>query len=190
MGVSIVNVGNLAYQRYSSIFLRRQEPAMNTPVSVVTDSDVREYNKNKDSEGNSIYVKRPSREYSNELESKIRDLNSKSEANVKLFIAPSWTLEYSLFKSTSLSEKFVGIVKSIHPDSDWDNDFERELASKLIKRTLHKTEIAYALSNLIEEDIVAYKSGSIARRSINIDPDDTNDSINYLVKAIKYASSN
>ena len=44
---------------------------MNTPVSVVTDSDVREYNKNKDSEGNSIYVKRPSREYSNELESKI-----------------------------------------------------------------------------------------------------------------------
>lgn len=189
-GVSIVNVGNLAYQRYSSIFLRRQEPAMSTPVSVVTDSDVREYYKDKDDEGNSIYVKKATREYSEELEAKIRGLNSKSEANVRLFIAPSWTLEYSLFKSTSLSEQFVEIVKSTHADGDWENDFERELASKLIKRTLYKTEIAYALSNLIEEDILAFKNGHIARRAINIDPNDTNDSINYLVKAIKYASSN
>lgn len=189
-GVSIVNVGNLAYQRYSSIFLRNQEPAMNTPVSVVTDSDVREYYKDKDAEGNYIYVKKAAREYNEELEAKIRGLNSKSEANVQFFIAPSWTLEYSLFKSTSLAAKFVDIVKTIHPEGDWENNFERELASKLMKRTLHKSEIAYVLSSIIEEDLDAFKNGRITAKEINVNPEDTDDSINYLIKAIKYAAGN
>ncbi|MCE5169689.1 AAA family ATPase [Paenibacillus profundus] len=40
-GVSIVNVGNLAFKRYASIFLRTDEKLLNFPVSIVTDLDLK-----------------------------------------------------------------------------------------------------------------------------------------------------
>lgn len=40
-GVSIVNVGNLAFKRYTSIFLRREGAKLNFPVSIVTDMDLK-----------------------------------------------------------------------------------------------------------------------------------------------------
>jgi len=41
-GVSIINVGNLAFKRYSSIFLRREtDKPMNFPVSIITDLDLK-----------------------------------------------------------------------------------------------------------------------------------------------------
>lgn len=44
-GVSIVNVGNLAFKRYSSIFLRNDEMRpMNFPVSIITDLDLKPKN--------------------------------------------------------------------------------------------------------------------------------------------------
>lgn len=40
-GVSIINVGNLAFKRYASIFLRKDELKLNFPVSIVTDLDMK-----------------------------------------------------------------------------------------------------------------------------------------------------
>ncbi|PDZ86113.1 ATP-dependent nuclease [Bacillus toyonensis] len=41
-GVSIINVGNLAFKRYSSIFIRADEnKQMNFPVSIITDLDLK-----------------------------------------------------------------------------------------------------------------------------------------------------
>ncbi|MET3212189.1 UNVERIFIED_CONTAM: putative ATP-dependent endonuclease of OLD family [Paenibacillus sp. PvR008] len=40
-GVSIVNVGNLAFKRYTSIFLRKEGTKLNFPVSIVTDMDLK-----------------------------------------------------------------------------------------------------------------------------------------------------
>lgn len=42
-GISIVNVGSLAFKRYSSIFLRSDEQPMNFPVSILSDLDFKEY---------------------------------------------------------------------------------------------------------------------------------------------------
>lgn len=42
-GVSIVNVGSLAFKRYSSIFLRNNEQPMNFPVAILSDLDFKEY---------------------------------------------------------------------------------------------------------------------------------------------------
>jgi len=42
-GISIVNVGSLAFKRYSSIFLRTDEQPMNFPVSILSDLDFKEY---------------------------------------------------------------------------------------------------------------------------------------------------
>ena len=50
-GVSIVNVGSTAFQRYANIFMRKDGNQLNIPVAVITDLDVRAieyYNGNQD----------------------------------------------------------------------------------------------------------------------------------------------
>lgn len=40
-GVSIVNVGSTAFKRYAKIFLRKESPDLNIPVSIISDLDIR-----------------------------------------------------------------------------------------------------------------------------------------------------
>lgn len=168
-GVSVVNIGNVGFDHYSKIFLRKNAPFMDIPVAVVTDCDVREYKVNGDE-----YQKR--NDIDSERENKIREIESKSSQNVNFFVAPHWTLEYSLFLSQSLTDKFQEIVKSIHIRSGWDSDFEKELAGKLIRQTLNKTRIAYELANYLD-----------SLENISLEESDT---ICYLKKAIEYAAGN
>ncbi len=177
-GVSIVNIGNTGFDHYAKIYLRQTEPYMTIPVAVITDSDISEYEKNGDD-----FVKRDTQTVQQETQAKLATINGKAEQNVKYFPAPNWTLEYSLFKSASLTTLLQNAVKSIHRGTDWDTDFEKELAKKLINKTLKKTAIAYHIANAIDEDLLK------AAPNIQI-TDDANDTINYLVKAIKYASGN
>ena len=153
MGISIVNVGNLAFTKYANIFLRKALPDMIIPIAILTDSDVREYQLSQTAEGNKIYLKGDTDTINTETQQKIMALRAKSEKNVQYFIAPNWTLEYSLFKSVSLTQTFQTVVKSIHTGTDWDTDFEKELAKKLINKVLDKTEIAYQIANAIDKDL-------------------------------------
>ena len=168
-GVSVVNIGNVGFDHYSNIFLRKNAPFMDIPVAVVTDCDVKEYEK----EG-SEYQKKNN--IDSERGTKIREIESKSSQNVNYFVAPHWTLEYSLFLSQSLTAKFQEIVKSIHSGTNWDSDFEKELAKKLINKSLEKTKIAYQLATHLD-----------SLRDLDISAEDN---INYLKKAIKYAAGN
>jgi putative ATP-dependent endonuclease of OLD family len=152
---------------------------MKIPVAVITDSDVKYYQKNRNN-----YVKREADTVHQKEQQKIADINEKAEQIVKYFVAPQWTLEYSLYKSTSLTTVFQNSVKAIHTKTDWNADFEKELARKLIDKKLKKTEIAYRIANAIDEDL------SKSTRTIQIASDDEDDTINYLVKAIKYAAGN
>jgi putative ATP-dependent endonuclease of the OLD family len=189
-GVSIVNVGNLAFNRYANIFLRKFAPDMINPIVVLTDSDIRDYYRKKDATGEFIYEKRVAETVKAETDQKIVDLTAKSEKNVKYFIAPNWTLEYSLLKSTSLSSIFQEVVKEIHTGTDWNTNFEKSLAEKLFNKGLKKTEIAYQIANLIDKDLNDFEKGTITVKRININKEDTTDSMNYLVKAIQYAAGN
>lgn len=177
-GVSVVNIGHTGFEHYSKIYLRQVEPNMKTPVAVITDSDIREYEKSGDD-----FVKRDANTVQQETQTKLAAINGKSENNVQYFPAPNWTLEYSLFKSTSLKNVFETVVKNIHSGTDWNTDFEKALAVKLINKGLKKTEIAYQIADAIDADL--YKDVLTIQ---NID--DVSDTINYLVKAIKYATSN
>lgn len=170
-GVSVVNVGNLGFDHYSNIFLRKNAPFMDIPVAVVTDCDVKEYKK----EG-SEYQKRQN--IDEERQKKVKEKELKSFENVKYFVAPYWTLEYSLFLSQSLSAKFQEIVKSIHKKIDKKVNFEEGLARKLLKKgKLEKTETAYRLANHLDS----------LDNDIPISEEDT---ICYLKKAIEYAAGN
>jgi len=191
-GVSIVNIGNTGFDHYAKIYLRQAEPNMKIPVAVVTDSDIREYEKQLilDSSGKPIKDDNGKNRYDyikidiqQRTQQKLAEINGKSENNVKYFPAPNWTLEYSLLKSASLSTLFQNAVKVIHTGIDWDTNFEKALAEKLINKGLKKTEIAYQIANAIDEDL------GKAVRTIKI-LDDMNDTVNYLIKAIKYATGN
>ena len=90
-GVSVVNVGSTAFLRYSRIFLRNlPEVNMDTPVSIITDIDVKpdEYYNEEEL---------PETDYSERIRNAI-DKKEKyfNEPPVKSFIAPFWTLEYVL----------------------------------------------------------------------------------------------
>jgi len=177
-GVSIVNIGHTGFDHYAKIYLRQAEPNMKIPVAVITDSDIREYEKSVDD-----FLKRDANTVSQETQIKLATINGKSENNVQYFPAPNWTLEYSLFKSTSLTTVFQNAAKAFHTHTDWNTDFEKALATKLINKTLKKTDIAYHIANAIDEDL-----SKEVRTIQNVD--DANDTVNYLVKAIKYATSN
>lgn len=174
-GVSVVNIGHIGFEHYSKIYLRNVEPFMTIPVAVITDSDVKEYEK----DGND-YIKRDANTVQEETQQKIASIIEQAEQSVQYFVAPNWTLEYSLFKSISLTTMFQTAVKAIHTGTDW-TDFEKALAKKLIIKGLKKTEIAYQIANAIDEDLIKpereFQIGEI-------------DAINYLVNAIKYAAGN
>jgi putative ATP-dependent endonuclease of OLD family len=197
-GISIVNIGNTAFLRYSKIFLRAKlGEVMNVPVSIITDVDVREYQKKAqiDDDGNVVkdengkvvysYVERDNATITQEKQEKITSLNtSYDENNVKSFVASDWTLEYCLHKSISFGEKFKSIVRGIHTQMDIDN-FELELAKKLINKGLKKTEIAYQIAKEFEEDLK--RSAEESQITINVDGDAA---ISYLINAIKHVYGN
>ncbi|MFC2109944.1 ATP-dependent endonuclease [Bacteroidota bacterium] len=181
-GVSVINIGNTGFDNYSRIFLRKDDPKMTIPVSVITDCDIREYEIIKETiEHNGVdkvvntLTKKESVLFEIETSEKIANLLGNSEDSLKYFVAPKWTLEYSLFLSDFISEDFNEVVKSIHTGTDWETDFEKELANKLINKVLKKTKIAYLLAEKIEK---------ASEDEFNLDDNDT---IKYLVDAIKYA---
>lgn len=186
-GVSIVNIGNTAFLRYSKIFLRKKnDEILQIPVSIVTDVDIREYTKKpeldingnviKDTKSKTVYTyeKKDYAEYRLETLAKISEAKSEFKAQkIDAFIAPNWTLEYSLFKSVSLGEEFCKVFKKVHPQID-EKDCEKELAKKLINKGLKKTEIAYELAQILEN-------------TPNLIIEENDPGIKYLIDAIKHA---
>ncbi len=190
-GVSIVNVGSTAFLRYAKIFQRKDGSQMSIPIAIITDIDVKEYEKKaklesdkkvlKDKEGKVIYeyLERDKDEISTESNNKKQKLEKKFK-NTKACIAPHWTLEYSLYKSTSLSKQFQEVAKSVHPQIELDGSFEKGLASKLINKSLNKTDIAYKLAQLIEQDC--------KKEHPDITIEEGDNAIRYLIDAIKHVT--
>lgn len=103
-GVSIVKVGSVAFFRYANIFKIKDGGTVGIPVSIVTDSDVAPK-----------YTNGVLETYDNETKEAIRRKKEKYDyQEIKTFVAPKWTLEYSLalsqirelfFKSMLYAEK-------------------------------------------------------------------------------------
>jgi len=95
-GVSLVSVGGVAFLRYANIFLRENRPEMNIPISIITDVDVLPIESKPTKKVGTTYEEMTSVE----IESKRIDVivmkESKYPIPVKSFIAPYWTLEYTI----------------------------------------------------------------------------------------------
>lgn len=100
-GVSIVNVGNTAFLRYSNIFKQADNTKMGIPISVITDCDVVPEIDNDEK----IDVKEDeTTEAINKKEKKY------SEGDIKAFIAPNWTLEYTLALSVLRRKLYKSVL--------------------------------------------------------------------------------
>jgi putative ATP-dependent endonuclease of OLD family len=170
--VSIVNVGSTAYLHFAKIFLRNDtNKTINTKVAVVTDLDDRpdDYGKFDEQE----------EEKKNE---KIKDLQKAlNGTNIKICVAKQWTLEWCLFKSSSLSTLFKKTISEVHNktvDFKDDSKFETKLKEKLKDRSLDKVAIANRLSEEIE---------NVSDLNLNFNNDEY---VEYLINAIKHVSEN
>ena len=170
--VSIVNVGSTAYLHFAKIFLRSEGSLMKTPISILTDLDVRP-----GKDGSFDDDEQKNKEV--RIKAGLGDL---SNTNLKLHIAKEWTLEWCLYKSNILSELFRQSVSNVHSKTKsfkkdggvWDGNFESALISKLTKdkSSLDKVAVANELAELIANNIIDF--------TIN-DP-----YLNYLIDAIKH----
>jgi putative ATP-dependent endonuclease of OLD family len=171
--VSIVNVASTAYLHFAKIFLRNDERELNIPVSIISDLDNRP-----DEKG--VFVDTEKSKKKNETFEVLRtDLKS---TKVELFVAKEWTLEWCLYKSTSLSTLFKESVSAIHSGTEEfkDGKFdESKFISKLKKEKgtapLDKVQIANELAIKIEK--------------IGFTRQANDEYLKYLVDAIKHACS-
>ena len=150
---------------------------MTIPVAIITDVDICAYEKTTLPNGaggfDNIYNQKNEQVVSADSILRTTQLETKYDRdNIKSFIAKDWTLEYALFKSTSLNVSFKEALLEIHPQMDSDH-LQMELGKKLINKTLNKTELAYNLANKIEQN-----------PTLVIDENDAG--IKYLIGALKY----
>jgi putative ATP-dependent endonuclease of OLD family len=182
-GVSVVNIGNLGFSHYMNIFLREKEPHIDMPVAIVTDSDIRPYNKEETGNGLDFMDKFSPADnvaYESQTALKIAALTAQNEQSVRYFVSNSWTLEYSLANSESFGELFKQVTKAIHTRTDWSN-FNAKLAEKLLRKTLDKTEIAYNIASILD-------AKHTNTTPIPISEPIATDRAKYLIDAIKYAA--
>jgi hypothetical protein len=261
-GISIVNIGNTAFERYVKLFSRESEDRIDLPISIVTDVDVRpiEYYKDK-GEINQIYVISDKEELDqilhecemtnglanddlpfgklfstcnklikefdfpenidkDELSSKVSkelsediirslvgmkrtSINQKYEnynSNHKVFIAPEWTLEYSLAKSPLVTLLWKSIHETRYKDPyNEKNQIKFDEIQNRIDTNSNNSELAYdVFKPLNDKDvskaIVAQKLAieiikldNVARERLKSELF-SNDYTEYLVSAIKHAA--
>lgn len=210
-GVSIVNVGSVAFLRYSKIFLRKVEPHFTVPVAVITDVDVKPFeSKVQVDNGSGGKRDKTAAEVETERVSLVSTKNTKyDEEKVKSFIAPYWTLEYTIALS-SLSKLFYQAVYICKKTKSRDYVYSMSDKTKYIiesnieydgwnSRGKTKAEIAFIIYNdtMIKESnpsskaVVAQVFGQILNETdlstYNIE---TDDKLKYLADAINYVTSN
>ncbi|MEQ1122841.1 ATP-dependent nuclease [Acinetobacter seifertii] len=178
-GISIVNIGGVGFQHYANIFLRRDFPHLNIPVVIITDSDIRAYKRHN-------FEKIHKKKFNRKTSLKLIRIKNKSKQKIKYYPAPYWTLEYCLYQSQKLSEIFKKHTKIIHSKTPWNSNFELELAKKLIKKNLDKTGIAYRIAHELDQEIE--KEPHL--QTLKLYETESNDTIYYLLEAIRYVTNN
>lgn len=121
-GVSIVNVGSTAFLRYSRIMMRSDGTTVPIPVSIITDCDVKPYEK----DNKEMVFPDKSEEYAEAIKKKMERYDI---GTIKSYVSPKWTLEYCLALSC-LEDEFH---KAIHYGKKIKNSNKYSLTNKKIQ---------------------------------------------------------
>lgn len=142
-GISIVKVGSVGFFRYSNIFLRSNGDAIPIPVSVITDCDIAPQYKER------IFDIRIA-----ETAKAIMEKERKyTKGNIRAFIAPRWTFEYSI----GLSCLSNMLYESIFQANKIENSEQYALTSEKIEKVEKELEEFKSTLSGLSSDEVAYK---------------------------------
>jgi putative ATP-dependent endonuclease of OLD family len=210
-GVSIVNVGSVAFLRYSKIFLRKSEPHFTVPVAIVTDVDVKPFeSKVQVDDGSGGKRDKTQTEVETDRQNSISTKNVKfDEEKNKSFIAPYWTLEYTLALSC-LSKLFYQAVYICKKKKSQDYVYtESEKSTYILEADAEYDswvtsgkeieEIAFIIyndtmtkqTNPLSKAVVAQVFAQILNETnLSTYPLGTDNKLKYLIDAINYVTSN
>ena len=169
-GVSLVNVGNLAYKRYAKIYRRNNGTAI-LPIKVacITDLDIWPMKAEEKDENPYGFKKRKPdlggrkkgnirywEDYYDEI-SRLIYINNKKEIdgdNVKTFVSNDWTFEYCLCKYGLAEHVYSSIKETDDPEfsSLPTDDEERaiQIYGMIEQKSSGKTEATYKLMGLLK----------------------------------------
>ncbi|MFC7060804.1 AAA family ATPase [Halobacillus seohaensis] len=206
-GVSMVNVGNTAFLRYSRIFKRRyiDKGILDIKVACITDNDIKPDLYKKEDEKvktkSDIEKDQPIEELREHRKSRLEG------QNVKVFISPDWTLEFDIALSDLQRELFTAVLhaeKIQNSDKIGLTEKKREEVDKKIDAQYKEWEeldvpnLARAfyiyktlmLDKKISKAITAQCLGNILnKRKSHFKPKVLQDEkLNYLVQAIQYTT--
>lgn len=218
-GVSVVNIANTAFMRYSKIFQRQSIPFMDTKVSVVTDVDVKPleaaetYEVNK-ADGSGKETKTyTAEEIKDKIAVQIKTKDTKySGQSVKTYVSPFWTLEYCLAKSMKLRKIFYKSVlealleqkqeNGIKDLSNYEtaiNDIDHQFSSwsadadaiayKIYNHILTGENEVGVAKQPISKSIIAQRFAQNLKDDNTITALESEGSVTYLINAINYACS-
>jgi len=149
--VTVINVSNLGFENYHKIFSRTDDKDMGIKISVITDCDFAAYEELiVDSE--KVYYEVDKKEYLEGCENAAKMIEEKYNGVVQAYVAREWTLEWCLMKSKVLGNLFLEVAKTVHTKGAWITEPEKQLAEKLLKKTLNKSEIAYQMDKKLNDD--------------------------------------
>lgn len=208
-GISVINVGNTAFLRYSKIFQRKDENEFfNIKIAIITDLDVRR-KKNKDGRWTETEVQLIEREKSTKKE---KESYYDYKKNIKTFVSPKRTLEYciamgkyrelllqsiyeaekeqnsnkypdtveKIIKCKQNAEKYLEENKGID-----DNELARKIyEEEILDKKVSKAIIAQILAEKIENEYNLKKTEE--ERQKYMQELENDDSIKYLIDAIKF----
>jgi putative ATP-dependent endonuclease of OLD family len=198
-GVSIVNVGNLAYKRYAKIYRKKVADDQPFPMKVacVTDLDIwpDKAEKKPDNDIGFKVRKQPDpvarkkgnlnrwvSYYDNKSDDLAKWKANKREQdgeNVKTFVSEEWTFEYCLAKSGLAKELYCSVKGSEVGFEDLRDDPEEkaiQIYGMIEKMSSGKTMSTYKLAEVLSE---VYKDDSAGLKS---------KLPKYIVSAIEYAT--
>lgn len=115
---------------------------MATRVAIITDCDVPEFEKINDN-----LIPRDAAEIARDFRENETLRQTMYDAdNSHVFIAPHWTMEYSMLQSETLRNVVLNKLRHIHSQFDIENP-EVQMATKLLSKSLKKTEFAYEMAS-------------------------------------------
>lgn len=213
--VSVIPIGNTAFLRYSKIFLRKKDPQIDIPISIVTDLDLRpveyadKYNITRD--------KRRAKNIISEfnLTEFVEQKKSTIEAqSIKAYISNFWTLEYCIaihpILRKILFKSIIQCLEEVRADN-YSGENENKKGIKNISLLSYERRWNEFILNKNDEqiafDIMYYyiidkkeisksmiamyfaqflKTDIVSREEVFVQ----NNPIQYLIEAIKYATRN
>lgn len=201
-GVSIVNVGGTAFERYVKLFSRvkPEEGKINLPISLITDSDIKPYDKETSRFCTDNEIDRAFADKELALKEKYNEYN----ANLEIYIARKWTLEYNLLFTplrdllieSAYEAQYPTTFNSYQKHIDAKNDYIKRFSDEeenieyrffnefFIDKKVSKSIVAQILAMKILKECEKESDRTWLKEEL-LDCDD----MSYLVNAIKHASA-